>query len=339
MDKYYTDFLQRGWTPNFDHHPHNSPLEMVIVEPRNHECLAGVLSNMSCLIPNARLTIFHSKENEDLVRSIVKPSGENHVRMVPAFAGNIDRDAYSKLLMSSDFWKTLVSPKTLLFQTDTAMRYNGILRFMEYDYIGAPWLGPVCENPHVRIGNGGFSLRSRALMEDIVRKHPCQSVFPNEVPPEDVYFGNHVHLYHDACIPSIHDAAWFSLEYIRHPNPMGSHKAWTFDAHPEEYIRSIMTSNLAPPHPTTQVKIIDAWIERENGSICSTYNLAQWLSLGISTEGLFVPQGTLLTCVEKDPFPGYKKYLKMHASLDHESRLYTVRLYHNRISEDLRICK
>ena len=345
MDQYYSDFLQRGWVPNFDNHPQHlhSLLEMVIVEPRNHECLAGALSNMSALLPNAALTIIHSKENEELIQSIVKPSNaNNHVRMIPTFAGNIDRDAYSKLLMTPEFWKTLSAPKTLIFQTDTAMRYNGILRFMEYDYIGAPWLGPVCNNPQVRIGNGGFSLRSRAFMEDIVHKHPYQRVYPNAVypPPEDVYFGNHIHLYNDARIPSIEDAAWFSLEYIRHSNPMGSHKAWTFDAHPKEYIQSVMTSNIASPKPITQVKVVDAWIEDETGHINYTYNLKKWLSLGISTDGLFAPQGTLLTCIEKDTFPGYKKYLKIHAKLDDdESRLYTVRLHHNRISEDLRICK
>lgn len=336
MEHYYTEFLQRGWKPNFDKHPFNSLLEMVIVEPRQHEHLAGVLSNMSCLLPNAMLTVVHSKENTDMVRSILKGAGENNVRMIQMFDGNIDRDAYSSLLMSPEFWKSLVAPKTLIFQTDTAMRYNGILRFMEYDYIGAPWTGPVCDNPHVRIGNGGFSLRTRSLMEDIVQKHPFN---PNNVPPEDVYFGNHVHLYNDACIPSSHDAAWFSLEYVRHMNPMASHKPWTFGVHPEEYIRSIMTTNLAPPEPTTQVHIVDAWIERENGGVCRSYNLVSWLSLGVSTNGLLVPQGTNLQCMEKDPFPGYKKYLKIHVKVDDDSRLYTVRLHHNRIMEDLHIGK
>jgi hypothetical protein len=336
MDHYYTAFLGREWVPNFDVHPKTSQLEMVIVEPRKHECLAGVLSNMSCLIPNAMLTIFHSKDNEDMVRSIVKSSGDNHVRMIPAFDGNIDRDTYSALLMSPEFWSSLTAPKTLIFQTDTALRYNGILRFMEYDYIGAPWLGPVCENPHVRIGNGGFSLRTRNIMEDITHKHPLK----HGILPEDVYFGNHVHLYNDVSIPTLQDAAWFSLEYLRHPNPMAAHKAWTFDIHPEEYIRDIMTSsNLAPCKPNVRIRLIDAWVERENGGICRTYNLVSWLCLGISTDGLRIPQGTLLQCIEKDPFPGYKKYLKIHMQVNDDTRLYSVRLFHNRILEELHIHK
>lgn len=338
MDHYYTDFLQRGWQPNFDKHPPNALLEMVIVEPRQHECLAGVLSNMSCLLPNATLTIVHSQENEEFVRSIVKPSGSaNHVRLITAFRGNIDRDAYSLLLMSPDFWKSLVSPKTLIFQTDTALRYNGILRFMEYDYIGAPWLGPVIpENPNIRIGNGGFSLRSKWLMEDIVLKHPLKA---SAIPPEDTYFANHVHLYNNTNIPSFEDAAWFSLEYAQHPNPMACHKAWTFQAHSEEYIRSLLTTQLASPKPTTNVQLLDAWVERENGCICRTYNLVAWLLLGLSTEGLYIPHGTKVDCIEKDPFPGFKKYLKLYVKVNGIARLYTIRLFHNRILEDLKICE
>lgn len=333
---YYTNFLERGWEPNFNRHPSTSLLEMVIVEPRKHDCLAGVLSNMSCLLPNAMLTIFHSQENEEMIRSIVKSTcADNHIRMIPSFAGNIDRDAYSQLLSSSEFWKQLIAPKTLIFQTDTAMRYNGILRFMEYDYIGAPWVGPVLhEDPYIRIGNGGFSMRTRALMEDIVQKHPSQSL------PEDVYFGNHIQSYNHTKIPTVEEASWFSLEYIQHPNPMACHKAWTFvQAHSEEYICSLMTKNLAPPKPTTHIQILDAWVERQNGGICRTYDIVSWLRLGISTDGLLLPQGTVIHCIEKDPFPGYKKYLKIHMIVNENSRLYTARLYHNRILEDIHICK
>lgn len=343
MDHYYTHFLQRGWEPNFSRHPPTSLLEMVIVEPRKHECLAGVLSNMSCLLPNAMLTIFHSQENEEMVKSIVKKSSgdtDNYVRTIPTFVGNIDRDAYSQLLSSPEFWKQLIAPKILIFQTDTAMRYNGILRFMQYDYIGAPWLGPVLhENPHIRIGNGGFSLRTRALMEDIVLKHPVAPPPTTNILPEDVYFGNHIPTYNHANIPTVEDAAWFSLEYIQHPSPMACHKAWTFQAHSEDYIRSLLTTNLAPTKPTTNIQILDAWVERENGGICRAYDIVSWLRLGISTDGLFLPQGTVIDCIEKDPFPGYKKYLKVHMMVNENRRLYTIRLYHNRVLEDIHICK
>ena len=37
--------------------------------------------------------------------------------------------------------------------------------YLNYDYIGAPWTTAATERPHSRVGNGGFSLRSRKLLE------------------------------------------------------------------------------------------------------------------------------------------------------------------------------
>ena len=37
--------------------------------------------------------------------------------------------------------------------------------FLNYDYIGTPWVGYYKENPEHNVGNGGFSLRSKKLLE------------------------------------------------------------------------------------------------------------------------------------------------------------------------------
>lgn len=51
--------------------------------------------------------------------------------------------------------------------------------FLDYDYIGAPWLwwGP----PEEQVGNGGFSLRSRRLYDALVDWEPSYSIdgWPN----------------------------------------------------------------------------------------------------------------------------------------------------------------
>lgn len=56
-------------------------------------------------------------------------------------------------------------------------------RFLDYDYIGAPWLEPVA------VGNGGFSLRSRRLVEALQRMdtpetHPEDHVICGRYRPE-----------------------------------------------------------------------------------------------------------------------------------------------------------
>lgn len=38
-------------------------------------------------------------------------------------------------------------------------------RFFQYDYIGAPWSVESTQRPNCRVGNGGFSLRSRKLIQ------------------------------------------------------------------------------------------------------------------------------------------------------------------------------
>ena len=60
--------------------------------------------------------------------------------------------------------------------------------FLQYDYIGAPW--GHCD-PSVAVGNGGFSLRSRKLMQALARlKIRCDPALP-ESDAEDVVICRH----------------------------------------------------------------------------------------------------------------------------------------------------
>ena len=57
--------------------------------------------------------------------------------------------------------------------------------YLEYDYIGSPWLNPISDD-RLRVGNGGFSLRSKKmLLATKVLTDFCQS--PSEVGNEDVF--------------------------------------------------------------------------------------------------------------------------------------------------------
>jgi len=66
----------------------------------------------------------------------------------------------------------------LLIQYDSWVINPGVWdnKWLEYDYIGAPWIispeAYICHDTgeHVRVGNGGFSLRSKKLLE-IPRLH------------------------------------------------------------------------------------------------------------------------------------------------------------------------
>ena len=85
---------------------------------------------------------------------------------------NIDSiDKYSHYIMF-DLIKHVNTDYCLLIQHDGYIlrpdKWDNI--FLDYDYIGAPW--PIKDNAyitkfgeHIRVGNGGFSLRSKKLLE------------------------------------------------------------------------------------------------------------------------------------------------------------------------------
>jgi hypothetical protein len=108
-------------------------------------------------------------------------------------------------------------------------------QFLAYDYIGAPWPMSTRPPPH-NVGNGGFSLRSRALMDYVSRQHL------NFHHPEDVGLC----CYYRALLerqgfrwPEPRLAHRFSAEMVwpHGVTPFGFHGAYNFPAvmMPEEY--------------------------------------------------------------------------------------------------------
>ena len=73
------------------------------------------------------------------------------------------RDAYSQFVLKS-LQAHVDTPHVLLVQWDGYAVNPGAWRaeFLDYDYIGAKWLW---HTDAMRVGNGGFSLRSRKLLE------------------------------------------------------------------------------------------------------------------------------------------------------------------------------
>lgn len=80
----------------------------------------------------------------------------------------LDYKGYNEFV-AMELWKYIGSDFCLLVQNDGYIT-NGALwtdEFLKWDYIGAPWPPKTHYNKHgeeIRVGNGGFSLRSRALL-------------------------------------------------------------------------------------------------------------------------------------------------------------------------------
>lgn len=83
--------------------------------------------------------------------------------------GKLDYNGYSRFVIY-DLKNYVQTPYALLVQHDGYVLRPRKWRdeFLDYDYIGAPWkrgLYNTKDGKNVRVGNGGFSLRSRKLLE------------------------------------------------------------------------------------------------------------------------------------------------------------------------------
>ena len=102
----------------------------------------------------------------------------------------IDRNNYSKLLLSSSFYNTFADFKyILIYQTDCLVLSSNLSEFcsLGYDYIGAPWFKDknFPEKGFSRIGNGGLSLRKVSSFLRVLRsKHIIKwsSIFSIQLP-------------------------------------------------------------------------------------------------------------------------------------------------------------
>jgi glycosyltransferase involved in cell wall biosynthesis len=174
-----------------------SDLVAVIVEPSVSSTFEYATRNvLNMLGPGWRLMVFHTNTSADFVIRALRFVANVEYVMLPQSITQISE--YNSFMKNASFWRSLNASKVLLFQSDSMMLRKGIERFLEYDYIGAPW--DVEQNDRVRtaiksgelggsVGNGGFSLRSVPAMIKICEEHGAES--PDEE-QEDMFFARYV---------------------------------------------------------------------------------------------------------------------------------------------------
>ena len=204
---------------------------VVLIEPRKkmQGALEFVVNNMLDNLPPAwSMIIFPGKENIDDVKSFVHTlSREKQSRVTVKDLGltTMSTSQYNDLMMSRRILDEIPTEVFMIVQTDSLICKGGshlLNKFMKYDYVGAPWKATKS------IGNGGFSLRRKTKMLEILEK--C----PNKNHNEDGYFGGGC----EAALPykpSPEEAEEFSVETIFNgKQAFGIHKAWEHMAHNSE---------------------------------------------------------------------------------------------------------
>ena len=203
----------------------SSSYTAIIVEPRKHKALEYVLNNfLENLDDKWNIILFHGNLNEDYSKDIIyKNKHKNRIKLINLKVDNLTISDYSNLFYSKDFYNYIPTEIFLVFQTDTIIcsQYKDyIYKFIEYDYVGAPWKDG-------RVGNGGLSLRKKSKMLEILNKCSLTDIVPEDRMYEDKFFSiscNKVTNYK----PTFEKAKEFSIETVLNDKSFGLHKAYAY---------------------------------------------------------------------------------------------------------------
>ena len=192
------------------------------MEPRAHKALPFVLQNFHENLPaNWQILILHTTENANYIKEVIAtlaaPTGR--FQMNSLGVSSLSYSEYNRLLKQAEFYEKFIPTETfLIFQVDSilcAPHKELLNKFLEYDYVGAPWkMGGV--------GNGGLSLRKRSAMIANLRACPAK-----DEDNEDIYFARDCDTV-KLKRPSEDAAREFSIETIYNPASFGIHKPWNY---------------------------------------------------------------------------------------------------------------
>lgn len=153
-----------------------------------------------------------------------------------------DIETYNAIMKDSNTWRMLhelAFEKCLVIQDDGIILRKGIDTYLDYDYVGAPWV-PGLESTMLNltsyankelVGNGGLSLRTIRVMMDICEIYTDEKhwLFNQGLQPlpEDVYFSRCVPRI-GGNLPSREVASKFAMEQTFCPGTLGIHKFWAY---------------------------------------------------------------------------------------------------------------
>jgi len=221
------EFISKKYNQNiFNKFKKESSKCAVIVEPRIHPDLDGVLKNFASKLDNSwSLNIFHGSNNKEHILNII--GEKTNIKLFDLGVENLTKYEYSDLLLKIDFWQNINAKKILIFQVDCLLRDN-IDNFLDYDYIGAPWKNDnIClQVTNSNVGNGGLSIRSKdAMIKTLQIIKPTFKSNMNMT--EDIFYSLWMKKL-NYNIPSPYIASLFSSEHIFNKKSKGLHKIYSY---------------------------------------------------------------------------------------------------------------
>ena len=205
----------------------------LIIEPRQHKALELVLTNFMGNLDNKwNFIIFHGFDNKEFIENIISKNSldNNRIKMINLNVHNLTIKDYNNLFYSRSFYDNIPTEMFLVFQSDTLIckkHKDLIYKFMEYDYVGAPWWETdwnknTCTN---RVGNGGLSLRRKSKMLELLDN--CTHNNENE----DMFFSKLIcncKYNIEFNKPTEEEAKEFAIEHLYNDKTFGVHKPWLY---------------------------------------------------------------------------------------------------------------
>lgn len=217
----YIDHIKKFPIPDIQF---NKQKEAVIIECRNFPHLEFTIRNAIRKLGDSwSYTVVCGANNYNLILDICNSISSN-IRIIRMPINNLTCQDYSDLLIDSLFWKQLLGEKILIYQDDACIFKYNIDDYLQYDYIGSPW--PQYDelligNSYIQVGNGGFSLRSKSTMLEILKHRK-----PEEKQVEDIFFCKTMYQLNIGNLPSVEIAKQFSVENIYYEDPTAGHNWW-----------------------------------------------------------------------------------------------------------------
>lgn len=215
----------------------------IIIESRSTPLLVTIVSNIIQNIPSHwPIQIFHSQSNNHFIR---KSRLSTYIQTKKIILTELEDSKTNftvftnTLLTNISFWKQVRGEKVFLFQIDSIMCSNSphkITDYLQYDYIGAPW-----SSREPRVGNGGFSLRSKNKTITLLNKMSFSGI-----DNEDVWYS--IHMSSVGSIAPVNVSKTFSVESIFYDNPLGVHKMGINKMELKKLCETCPEARLIPPY-------------------------------------------------------------------------------------------
>lgn len=207
----------------------------IIIEPRKHKALEFVLQNVCKNLSNEwKILLFHGIKNKEYSENIVIKLNlefNNRIELINLNVSNLNLMEYSELLATKSIIYDFINTEIfLVFQTDSMILSENshlIKEFLHYDYIGSPWLKTKYQ-PTINcnfIGNGGFSLRNKNKMLEIINNKNWYSLNIEIQKLEDIFFSTN---YEEIIVnkPEYSKACQFCVDEVFSEITFACHKPW-----------------------------------------------------------------------------------------------------------------